>query len=219
MRGLRNIEGFDIMPEESQVGASAANAVVGRSVWEMQSTARSLLAYAEGVQNTTFEPGSAILAWAVEYAGQVVSRFQRSVSDGKTAYERRKQKSYRKALIPFGELVMFMPIEKPKDKGEVRYRVGIMLGVVDSLTKLSLERQSEQSKLAVCTACRQGSGGDARHAKSIRGAPWQPNPAEAAEGEPVSMARIVGVPMVPSEYRPVVPAVDPREYRARQFYS
>ena len=125
------------------MGASAANAVVERSVWDMQSTARSLMAYAEGVQNTTFEPGSAILAWAVEYAGQVVSRCQRSVSDGKTACERRKQKSYRKALIPFGELVMFMPIEKPKDKGEVRYRVGIMLGVVDSLTKLSLERQSE----------------------------------------------------------------------------
>ena len=143
MRELRNIEGFEVMLEESQVGASAANAVVERSVWDMQSTARSLVAYAEGGQNTTFEPGSAILAWAVEYAGQVVSRFQRSVSDGKTLCERRKQKSYRKALIPFGELVMFMPIEKPKDKGEVRYRMGIMLGVVDSLTKLSLERQSE----------------------------------------------------------------------------
>ena len=143
VRELRHIEGFEVMPEESQVGASAANAVVVRSVWDMQSTARSLMAYAEGVQNTTFEPGSAILAWAVEYAAQVVSRFQRSVSDGKTACERRKQKSYRKALIPFGKLVMFMPIEKPKDKGEVRYRVDIMLGVVDSLTKLSLERQSE----------------------------------------------------------------------------
>ena len=32
------------------------------------------------------------------------------------------------------------------------------------------------------------------------------------------MARIVGVPMVPSEHRPVVPVVDPREYRARRFY-
>ena len=74
MRVLRNIEGFEVMQEESQVGASAANAVVGRSVWDVQSTARSLMAYAEGGQNTTFEPGSAILAWAVEYAGQVVSR-------------------------------------------------------------------------------------------------------------------------------------------------
>ena len=49
----------------------------------MQSTARSLVAYAEWVHRTTFERGSAILAWAVEFSGQVVSRFQRSVPDGK----------------------------------------------------------------------------------------------------------------------------------------
>ena len=62
---------------------------------------------------------------------QVVSRFQRSVLDGETAYERLKQKSNRKALVPVGERVMFMPMEKPKDKGKVRNRVGIMLGLLD----------------------------------------------------------------------------------------
>ena len=56
----------------------------------------------------------------------MVRRFQKSVSDGKMAYERRMQKSHRKALVPFGELVMFMPIEKPKDNGDVRNRVGVM---------------------------------------------------------------------------------------------
>ena len=79
-------------------------------MWELQSTTRALVAHAEWVHGTVFEPGTAILTWAVELSGQVVSRFQRSVSDGKTAYERRKR-------VPFGELVMFMPIEKPKDKG------------------------------------------------------------------------------------------------------
>ena len=54
-----------------------------------------------------------------------------SVSDGRTAYERRKQKNYRKPLIPSSELVIFMPNEKPKDNGEVQNRVGIMLGLVD----------------------------------------------------------------------------------------
>ena len=48
-RELRDIEGFKVMPEVFQVGASAA--VVRRSV--------------------TFEFGSAILAWAVECSGQV----------------------------------------------------------------------------------------------------------------------------------------------------
>ena len=63
------------------------------------------------MNNTVFEPGSAILAWTVDFSGQVVSRFQRSVSFVETAYERRKQKSYRKALVPFGELVLFTPVE------------------------------------------------------------------------------------------------------------
>ena len=54
-----------------------------------------------------------------------------SVSDGRTVYERRKQRNYRKPLIPSSELVIFMTNEKPKDKGEVQNRVGIMLGLVD----------------------------------------------------------------------------------------
>ena len=58
-------------------------------------------------------------------------RLLASVSDGKTAYERWKLKSYRKTPVPFGELVMFMPMEKPEDEGEVRNCVGIMLGLVD----------------------------------------------------------------------------------------
>ena len=54
----------------------------------MQSTTRALVAYAEWVHETTFDLGSAILTRAVEFSGLVVSRSQRSVSDGKTAYER-----------------------------------------------------------------------------------------------------------------------------------
>ena len=60
-----------------------------------------------------------------------------------------------------------------------------------------------------------GQRGDARYAKSIRGVPWRTNTTEAAEGEPLGMAmtRIVSVPMVPVEHRPVVPVMEPREYK------
>ena len=92
----------------------------------MQSTTKALVSNAEWVHNTVLQPGSAVLAWAVEFSGQLVSRFQRSVSDGKTAYERWKQKGCREALVPFGELVIVMSMENPKDKGEVWNRVGIM---------------------------------------------------------------------------------------------
>ena len=137
--------------------------VIERCVWDLRSTSRSLVAYAEWVHNTTFEPGSVILAWVVEFLGLVVSKCQRSFSDVKSAYERWKQKSYRKAQVPIGELVMFIPMEKPKDKGEIRNRVGITL--------------SEWSKLALFIACRQGSEvmpGTRRASEACRGNRIQP---------------------------------------------
>ena len=40
--------------------------------------------------------------------------------------------------------------------------------------------------------------------------PWQPNPAEAAEGEPLASTRIVSVPMVAVENSLAVPVMEPR---------
>ena len=80
------------MPDESPVVASTVNGLIGRSVWEMQSTTRASVAYAKRVHNTVFELGSAILAWVVEFRGQMVRTFQKTASDGKRAYERQKQK-------------------------------------------------------------------------------------------------------------------------------
>ena len=63
------------------------------------------------------EPGSAFLTLAVGFSGQAVSRFQRIVFDRKTECERRKLKMYREVLVPFGELVMFGPMEKTQRRG------------------------------------------------------------------------------------------------------
>ena len=107
----------------------------------------------------------------MDFSGQVVSRFQRSVSDGKTANERRKLKSYCKALVPFCELVMFMPMEKPKDKGEVRNCVGIMLGLVDTSDEVVTGTTERVVKARIVHRKPVGQRGDAAYAKSIRGVP------------------------------------------------
>ena len=132
----------------------------------MQSTTRAHVEYAEWVHGTVFEPGSGILTWAVEFSGQVVSKFQRSVSDGKTAYESRKLKSYRKALVPFGELVMFMPMEKPKDKGEVRNCVRIMLGLVDRSDEVVIGTTERVVKARTVHRMPVGQRGDAAYARA-----------------------------------------------------
>ena len=44
----------------------------------------------------------------------------------------------RKAQVPVGELVMYMPMEKPKDKGEIRNHVGIMFPMVAVENRLAV---------------------------------------------------------------------------------
>ena len=127
---LRSVGGSSNVSKESPMSASTANALIEKSVREMQSTVRTIVAYIEEVYGTMSDPGSASSTWTVEIVGHVVIRSQSSVSDVKTACERRKRKSCRKALVKFDELVMLMTIEKPKDKGKVDANT-IMLDLVD----------------------------------------------------------------------------------------
>ena len=95
-----------------------------------------------------------------------------------------------------------------------------MLGLVDRSDEVVIGTTERVVKARTVHRMPVGQRGDAAYAKSIRGVPWQPNPAEAAEGEPLGMAqaRIVSVPMVAVENRPAVPVMEPRDYKARRFY-
>ena len=62
----------------------------------------------EELHDINIEPADAVLVWAVEYSAQLLSRSQRSAADGRTAYERRKGKPYRRKLPVFSEKIMFL---------------------------------------------------------------------------------------------------------------
>ena len=112
------------------------------------------------------------------------------MSDWKTSYERREQKSYRKALDPFGELVIFAPMEKPKDRSEARNHVGIMLGLVDKSDEVVTGTSERVVNARTVYRMLAGQRGDATYGKSIRGVPWQPNPGMVAEGELLEMSKL-----------------------------
>ena len=105
------------VPEEPLVSASAVNAAIGKSVWEMQNVVRSLDAYIEWVYSSTSDPGSAIWAWTVGIVGRVVGRSRSDVSEERTACERRKRRDRRKASVPCKESTTFVTIEKSKGHG------------------------------------------------------------------------------------------------------
>ena len=127
---LRSVGRSSNVSKESPMSVSAANALIEKSAREMQSTSSM-------VSGTSSDAASASSTWTVEIVEHVVSGFQPSaphLKRVKTACERRKRKSCRRALVKFGKLVVLMTIEKPMDKGKVRGKVDastIMLDFVD----------------------------------------------------------------------------------------
>ena len=97
---LRSVGGSSNVSKGSPMSASIENALIEKTVLEMQSTSSM-------VHGTTSDPGS---------ARPHVIRSQPSVPDMKTACERRKRKSCRKALIKLDELAMLMTIDKSEDQ-------------------------------------------------------------------------------------------------------
>ena len=100
---LRSVGVSSNVSKVSLMSASTVNALIERSVREVQSTVRTIVAYIEEVYGTLSDPGSVSSTWIVEIVGHVVIRSQSSVSDVKTACGRRKRKSCRKALVRFDE--------------------------------------------------------------------------------------------------------------------
>ena len=74
-----------------------------------------------------------ILAFLVEHAGKLMSRYQVG-RDGRTAYELHAGKPYRRQLVEFGERVYFMPIRPGgarQAKLDPKWQDGAFIGIRD----------------------------------------------------------------------------------------
>ena len=78
----RSAERSNNVSKESPMSVGTANALIEKSVREMQSTVRTIVAYIEWAYGTAFESGSASSTWTAEIVGHVI-RSQSSVADVK----------------------------------------------------------------------------------------------------------------------------------------
>ena len=155
------------MSKESPMSASIANALIEKSVRKMQSTSSM-------VYGTMSDPGS---------ARPHVIRSPSSVSDVKTACERRKRKRCRKALVKYDELVMLKTIEKPRHQP---YANTIMLDLVDRSDEVVLTIDRVVKDRIVYRVPK-----DQRDGATIR--EGQHTSTEIAEGELVNAACVASV--------------------------
>ncbi len=86
------------------------------------------------------ENSSPVLPWLVRHAGSMISRVRRG-ADGRTAFELRKGKTYRRRLSPLGaKITFYLEAGKPKSRLSDRWREGLFHGV-----------QERSDEVVVCT--------------------------------------------------------------------
>ena len=106
----------EVIPEESTEYVSQTNGFVEQAVQAIERKVRTLKFSVEDLHGVTLPPNHPLLVWAVEYAGQIENRAHRYTGDGRTAFELRRGRAYKRALPVFGEKVAAIKLGKKKMK-------------------------------------------------------------------------------------------------------
>ena len=126
------LENVGVTLEEVPVGDSQGNGGAEQAVGAMQGLSRTLVAALEHRLKKKIAGNHKLVPWLVRHASSLASIANRG-RDGRTPWERLRNRVWRAQLPEFGEVVYFK--HKPKDKLAARWASGIFLGVVLTSTQ------------------------------------------------------------------------------------
>ena len=181
--------------------------------------ARILVFACEDMHGMKTQPDHPLRVWAIEYAGQLLSRAQKSTRDGRTAWELRKGgRSYNRELPAFGEAIIFLKVPRRMmklPKFEDRWDTGVYVGLVEGTNEIRVLTPKGALRVNSVKRLPQAQRRDPELVKVVVGLPWEPVPSGAPRPKRVGVSF---VPVVPEEEAPE--RVQPRreEVAPRQYY-
>ena len=122
--------GARMVVESSPVGDSKGNGMIERAVKSVQGQVRVLRSALEERIGAKLDPHHAVFPWMVEYASLMLNRFEVG-RDGRTAYERNKQKKAKTSGMEFGEAVLWKRKASGGNLGKLTclWEDGVYLGI------------------------------------------------------------------------------------------
>ena len=124
------VPGLLNLREVSSVGQSQSNGLAEGAVREVKAKFRSLRFCLEEALGSEIPSDHCVLAWLVQFACLCIN-VGRRYADGKTAFELRCGRSWKRSLCNFGERVMWLPSGKREGVDKADFCMeGIFLGVL-----------------------------------------------------------------------------------------
>jgi hypothetical protein len=145
----------------------------------------------------------------------MISRAQRGL-DGRTAFELRRGKPYRKPLPSITEAAMYLPTGKRVSTLRDRWLVGLFLGVQDCSDEVVIGTEMGVFKARSIKRMEPTLRGNADLLGKIKGSPWDPVPGSIVDSQPDVIVRVVADKVVPEADLP--PPVRKPEGVPRRLY-
>ena len=210
---VENVRMSDTILENPPKGDSQCNGAAENAVRETEGMIRTWKVFVQDKLNIVIENKHVLLPWLVSHAGVIITRYKK-VHDGKTAYQKIKNKSPSNKMMPFGEKVVWM---MPKDnhrrnKLGPMHQFGVFVGIVPRTGEFVV--LTPEGAVLVRTVHRLSDDRrwDAEFVSQVRGTPWDFK-SSAGEGieERVIPERTDSLPLDP-------PVDLPPRLRTRRMY-
>ena len=178
-----------MIPEEAAKGESQSNGTVEEPGKTVREFVRVYKEHIEDTTGTKLMSQDVIVMWMIRWSAMALSRFQVG-SDGKTAYEQRKQRKCKLEVGPIGERVWYKQIragKNRKDKFESEERDGIWLGHTRSSNGFLIGTKEGVVRAYTVTRRPGEERWDAEMIQQIQGTPQRPDPNKAGLVIPVQL--------------------------------
>ena len=203
------LKGVDLFTENSATYDSQGNGLAESAVRDIKGLVRTLLGALTQLYGRQLPSSSPIFVWLVRYAGQMLSRSNRG-EDGKTGFELRRGRGFKRSMPPFGERVMWLRPGSNKGVATVAARCldGIFLGPSDTSDELYVGTAAGAFKTRTVKRRDVTARADFALLESFKAFPWD----EVASAKGSVPQRVVEATPLPREMAAQKPATMKRTY-------
>ena len=176
-----------IIPVNSPVGESEANGRAQNTIRRIQEKTRALRHSVEQGIGEKIPDEAPIMAWLVRWSAELLSKYS-SGDDGKSPYERIRGQQCRTPLVPFGELILFLPMKTiHRNKGDPAKLLGIWLGINERTEEVLVGTMEGVIKCRTNSRMSADKCWDPKLVKGMRGVPWEAVPGKPGVPIPVEI--------------------------------
>jgi len=194
------------IPEHSPVADSQGNGVAERAVKSVEGQLRVLRSALETRIRAKVPSEHAVMSWMTEYAAVVLNRYEVG-KDGKTAYERNRNKRSKAMGLEFGEAVLWRrrPVGNNLAKLSLMWEHGVYLGLKGTTGEVIVGDEKGVWRTRTVRRRPVEDRWSAEAVEKIRGVPWEKaeEKKEAEVIDPGGALERVPEPMLEQEKRDV----------------